>query len=547
MTDLDTLADELLDVIAAEDPLNDALEGYPGIGHLLGDPRTQAQQELRARAVDVARRARALDRVDDPVTLAVLLHQADDVVARIDAGLLAISLADYQSSPIGRLLGALPETRPVGAEQEEGYLHRLAGIPAYLTAAAQRHQEAIAAGRTPVAARVRHALTRLDDHLADPAADPLRRPPLGEPAAARRDRLLHDVVRPALAAYRDAVADTVLAHGRASDRPGLCWLPDGEATYAALTRMHCTTSATAKELHQLGRHKIEEIEAEYATVGAAALGIDDPAQVRARLRHDPLLRWSDAAELVAATRAATAHAEQQAHRWFGLLPDHPCAVDPSADPYAPSAYYLPPAADGTRPGTCYVNVADAPSRGRYLTEALTFHETVPGHHIQFGVAQSLSGLPALRRFAWINAYVEGWGLYAERLADEMGLYTSQLMRLGMLAMDSLRTARLVVDTGLHAFGWSRQDAVDYLTAHTVMDDAEAQRETDRYIDMPGQALSYLVGRMEIQRVRADAERSLGADFDLRAFHDTVLGSGALPMDVLADVVSAWVSTVTARR
>jgi uncharacterized protein (DUF885 family) len=214
-------------------------------------------------------------------------------------------------------------------------------------------------------------------------------------------------------------------------------------------------------------------------------------------------------------------------------------VEPAPEADAPSAYYVPPALDASRPGTYFANSHAAGERHRYLAEVTAFHEAVPGHHLQIALAQRLPGLPPLRRYAWINAYIEGWGLYAERLADEMGLYSDDVARLGMLAMDSIRAARLVVDTGLHAFGWSRQQAVDYLRDHTLMAEAEVQRETDRYIEMPGQALSYMVGRLEIQRLRRRAERELGPGFDPRAFHDAVLGSGALPMEVLDDLLADW--------
>ncbi|MET0133992.1 MAG: DUF885 domain-containing protein, partial [Kibdelosporangium sp.] len=172
-----------------------------------------------------------------------------------------------------------------------------------------------------------------------------------------------------------------------------------------------------------------------------------------------------------------------------------------------------------------------------------FHEAVPGHHFQLTIAQELTALPKLRRYAMINSYSEGWGLYCERLADEMGLYSDDIARLGMLAMDSVRAARLVVDTGLHAFGWSRQRTVEYLRDNTVMSEVEVQSETDRYIEMPGQALSYMVGRLELQRLRARAQAGLGASFDIKAFHDLVLGSGPLPMAVLDDVVARWTERV----
>jgi uncharacterized protein (DUF885 family) len=189
----------------------------------------------------------------------------------------------------------------------------------------------------------------------------------------------------------------------------------------------------------------------------------------------------------------------------------------------------------------FANTYRARERDRYTAEAVAYHEVIPGHHLQVGLAQELPDLPALRRSAPINAFAEGWGLYAERLADEMGLYSGDLARLGMLAGDSVRAARLVVDTGIHAHGWDRRRVVDFLRANTPMPAVDIEQETDRYIADPGQALAYMVGRLEIERIRAAAQRSLGTRFDIRGFHDAVLGNGELPLDALATVVDEWVA------
>jgi uncharacterized protein (DUF885 family) len=197
--------------------------------------------------------------------------------------------------------------------------------------------------------------------------------------------------------------------------------------------------------------------------------------------------------------------------------------------------------DGTRPGVYYANTDQVTERFRHQCECTAFHEAVPGHHFQLSIALELPDLPVLRRIADVNAYSEGWGLYTERLADEMGLYSSDFARLGMLTADSMRAGRLVVDTGLHAKGWSRAQAVEFLSANTPMAAVEIESEVDRYIAYPGQALSYMVGRLEIQRIRADAEAALGDRFDIRGFHDVVLGNGPLPLSVLAEVVRDWVA------
>ncbi|MGH8910411.1 MAG: DUF885 domain-containing protein [Egibacteraceae bacterium] len=547
MNTVTEFADELLDIIAEEDPLNEFLEGYPGFSHRLSDLDEAAEGRLRDRALGIAEAARGLDPVpEDWVTRAVVVQQAEAVADRIDSRLVEHTMTDYHTAPISRLLGRLPLVRPIGDEEERSFLIRLTAVQEFLAKAAARHRGGVAAGRLPVAERVRRTIARLDSYLANPAGDPLRRPPLSDAYAAERDRLLADVVRPAFATYRDVLDSEIAPYGRTQERPGLCWLPNGEATYSSLTRVHTTTDRTPEELHQTGLDLIEQLAEEYVAIGSGVFGVRTVAEVHHQMRTDPALRWGSAEELLAAARAAIDRAERVAPNWFGRLPSHRCALEPTPEAEAAdaaAAYYMPPALDGSRPGTYFANTHRAAERDRCVSEATAFHEAVPGHHFQVTVAQELTQLPRLRRLAWINSYIEGWGLYAERLADEMGLYSNDIARLGMLAMDSMRAARLVVDTGLHAFGWSRQRVVDYLREHTVMADVEIAEETDRYIEMPGQALSYMVGRLEIQRLRDKAEGELRDAFDIRAFHDLVLGGGALPMAVLDDVVAEWTAAV----
>ncbi|MFC6091226.1 DUF885 domain-containing protein [Saccharothrix lopnurensis] len=534
------LADELLDVVLRHSPTGATVLGVPGYDHLLPDHRAEAEQSLRARAADIAERARALPSDDDPVTRAVVVQQAGAMVDLIDARGVEYTITDTFMGAVGELLTVLPMTVPGGPEGEQAYLDRLAGVPAFLRAVAERHLDGAAAGRTPVRHLVANAVAHLDRYLAADE-DPLARPAGGEAFAAERDRLLAEVVRPAVAGYRDVIADI---EGRPADRVGVGLLPGGQEIYAALARLHTTTDRTPDDLHRTGLELIAGLAAEYAEVGRRVFGTSDVAEVFSRMRTDPALRWDSAEELLTAARAAVARAEEAAPRWFGRLPEQRCRVEPvpEADaPGQPMAFYAPPSLDGLRPGTYFANTHRVGERFRYQSEATAFHEAVPGHHFQFSLAQGLTGLPALRRFAQVTAYAEGWGLYTERLADEMGLYSSDVARLGMLALDSMRAGRLVVDTGVHAHGWSRQRAVDYLVEHTPLALVEIENEVDRYIAAPGQALAYMVGRLEIQRLRAGAERALGDRFDVRDFHDLLLGGGPLPLAVLDEVVTAWVA------
>ena len=544
MGDVATLADDLLALIVQEDPLAEMVIGFPGSEDKLPDHSESAEQELRAAASAVMAAVPA-DGGSDPITAAVVSQQAGALIDRLDARLADHVMTDYSFAPALRLLTILPLTRPADADAERAFFRRLAAVPGYLETVAERNRTGVAAGRLPVADRAEHLVRHLDGYLADPAGDLLLRVPVAD--SAERDRLLLDVVRPAFARYRDVVAAEVVPRGRPADQPGLCWIPGGDSAYAGLVRMHTTTDRTPQELHDTGLELIAALADEYVEIGSRAFGLHTLEEIRARLRSDPALRWGSAEEVLADATAAIERAETAAPRWFGLEPAHRCVLEPVPEvdaPNAPSAYYLPATADGSRRGTYYVNTHQATERDRTVSEATAFHEAVPGHHFQVSISQERVGLPALRRLAAINSFAEGWGLYSERLADEMGLYSDDVARLGMLGQDSVRAARLVVDTGLHAFGWSRQQVVDHLRANTVMSEVEVQHETDRYIEAPGQALSYMVGRLEFQRIRARAAAALGEAFDVRAFHDVVLGGGTIPMDVLDRLVAAWTAEQT---
>jgi uncharacterized protein (DUF885 family) len=540
------LADELTEVIFDANPVAASLLGIRDREDRLPDFSEAGDQAYRGRVEEIAARAAAVDpgrlAGEARVTLAVVRALAEAELDQLAVRAVEYTVTDSLFSPAVSLLAMLPMVGIVEPAHADGYLARVAGLPTVLAAIAERHRAGIAAGRLPVHRLARATVTHLDRYLADPASDPLRRPepPADQPAfRSERDRLLTEVVYPAVAGYRDVLDAEVVPHGRPDNRPGLCWLPDGEDYYARLSRAHTTTDRSPEELHQTGLDVIAGLRDEYAEVGARALGTSDQAEIFARLRTDPALRWRDGDELLGAARTTIARAEQAAPQWFGRLPSQKCIVEPVPEaeaPGAPAAYYLQPALDGSRPGTYFANTHQAAERGRATYEAVAFHEGVPGHHFQLTLAQELTDLPLLRRLVPFTAYAEGWGLYAERLADEMGLYSDDLARLGMLSEDSMRAARLVVDTGLHAKGWSRQQVVDYLLANTATPPVEVEMETDRYIAAPGQALAYMVGRLEIQRLRAESQQRLGDSFDIRAFHDTVLGSGALPLTVLAEVL-----------
>lgn len=530
------LADEFLDVIATWVPLEATFAGIPGHDAELPDPSEAGHERLRARATDVLARARASDD-PDRVTLGVVAQQAEAMLAQLDARVVEFTLADPMFATAMSHLAFLPQLTPSGERAEEDFLTRLAALPAFYASLARRQGAGLRAGRTPVDRMAATAIAFVDRFLAQERPFPQRL------AGDRLDRLVADAVRPALVRYREFLATEVAGRGRPDDQPGLCWLEDGEAHYAALARAHTTTDHSPAELHQLGLDVLARLEDEYADLGGRVFGLTDPAQVRRRLRTDESLRWRDAEQMLETARAAVARATAAAPEWFPRTPSAECVVRPVPEaeaPVAAPAYYMPPALDGSRPGVYYTNTHEVRTRDRFIAETVAFHEAVPGHHFADSLAQELTELPQLRRIAPVTAYSEGWGLYSERLADEMGLFSSDLMRLGMVAEDSVRAARLVVDTGLHALRWSRQQCVEFLRTRTVLSEVEVQTETDRYIESPGQALAYMTGRLEILRLRRFAEERLGNRFDIKEFHGVVLGGGPLPLKVLDEVVRAWV-------
>ncbi len=364
-----------------------------------------------------------------------------------------------------------------------------------------------------------------------------------------RERLqaaAHEQVRPALRRYRDFVADELLPHGRSADNAGMSGLANGKACYAASVRNHTTLSLSAEEHHRRGLEALEKVHGEFRALGMKVWGTDDLAVIFERLRSDPELFFDSEEAIIAAATTALDGARNAMSGYFGRVPKADCVVKPIPDyqaPYSTIAYYRHPAPDGSRSGEYFVNTYAPETRPRHEAEVLAFHESIPGHHLQIAIAQELSQLPAFRRHMGMTAFVEGWALYTERLADEMGLYSSDLDRLGMLSFDAWRAARLVVDTGLHAMGWTRSQTRDFLEANTPAALNNIDNEVDRYLNWPGQALAYKTGQFEILALRAEAEEVLGEAFDLAAFHDVVLEAGAVTLPILRKRVKAWQNEV----
>jgi uncharacterized protein (DUF885 family) len=469
--------------------------------------------------------------------------------AERNADVLEARFAEFGVDPIFGPAAGLPVYMPKfpmpRATVAEAMIPKVQGMAKHFRDLADRSLEGVARNRTPAAFAVDDTVSQIDRWLAKPIdEDPLLQ--TGEPTGvadpdawrARLRKVVETEVRPAMARYRDVLRDEVRPASRSEEHVGLVWLADGQDAYEQMVRYHTTLDLSAKRIHEIGLEQIEKLADEYRELGPQAIGAADLQEIFTRLREDPALHHTNGADVVAASETALAKATAAMGDWFGILPKAGCEVEEVQS--GAIAFYFPPAKDGSRPGVFFMNTSDPTGWGRYQIEATSYHEGIPGHHLQLSISTELTTIPEFRKRAFIAAYGEGWGLYSERLADEMGLYSSPLDRMGMLEADSMRACRLVVDTGMHALGWSRQKAIDYMTENSPMTVSQIVPEIDRYAVTPGQALAYMIGRLEIQRMRREAEANLGEAFDIKAFHDTVLGSGLMPLPVLDRVVRDWV-------
>ena len=451
---------------------------------------------------------------------------------------------------ISWLLPSLHLQPLVTAEHGEMYLDKLRGFSAFIHQLCERLQDGAAKGVVPTAIHVRQTVEKLDEMLAVSVNDdPLlgQAPPtdLSDEDAVRWQSEVRAAIessyRPGLGRMRDTLVEATLPAARDEDRPGLCHLPGGDDAYEAMVRGYTTLEMTAEEIHDVGLEQIARLEDQYRRLAEPLLGTDDLSEIYRRLREDPELHYSNADDVVADSLRCLEKAKAVMADWFDPVPRAECIA--TATDVGPMAFYRPPSQDGSRPGEFFFNIADPSAWAMFQVPAIAYHEGIPGHHLQFALGIENDRVHDLHRLSYIAAYGEGWGLYTEQLSDEMGLYEDDWERLGMLMADSMRAGRLVVDTGMHALGWSRQQAIDYLADHSPMAMHEIAEEVDRYIASPGQALSYMMGRLEIQSIRADAEAALGDRFDIKEFHSVVLGSGTVPLRTLRRMVEAWVASV----
>lgn len=533
------MTDTALDRLAAE-YWGAWLERHPTGATVLGDRRfddrlpdesVAGRATWRAELDGLEARMRNLAG-GDPVTRAALAEALMASRAFLDADLGSFNI-DPLDGPQVALLN-IPSYQSVRSpEEERALVARWRAMPEYLDQAAQNLRAGAAGGRTGVEALVKRVLDQLDGLL--------RRPDADWPLARVESDVLEIIatdIRPAFERYRTTVAE-LARDARPNERAGLANLPGGAAAYRSLVRAHASVDLEPEDLHAVGLREVERIDAEFVELGARLLRTDGLQATLTALRTDPALHFTTREEIAEVARRSLERASGAIGEWFGRLPKAPCEVvvmAPHEEKHSTIAYYREPAGDGSRPGRYYINTYAPETRPRYEAETLAFHESVPGHHLQIAIAQELPQLPAFRRFLGSTAYVEGWGLYTERLSDEMGLLSGDLDRFGVLSFDAWRASRLVVDTGIHALGWTRDAAIDFMTRHTALGTNNIINEVDRYIACPAQALAYKVGQLELLRLRAEARDRLGSAFDIRAFHDAVLSEGALPLPVLRHVV-----------
>ena len=535
--------------------------GYPGQDHRWTDRSLEAVARREAEAELPDRVLRTIDRArlspEDQVNYDLFRRDVNETLEgrRFKSQYLPINQMQGLQQEVASLLTRM-SVRSV--KNGEDLVARLEGVPALVDQAIVLMKEGVKAGITPPRITLRDVPQQiLNQIVEDPQKSPMLKPVLDLPdsiPSADRERLRAR----AQAAYKDKVApafqklhrffvDEYLPKTR--ETIAARDLPDGEAWYAFAVRTQTTTALSPREIHALGQAEVKRIRAEMDRVMKETGFKGSFAEFAAFLRSDPKFFFQTPEDLLTAYRDICKRADPGLPRLFGRLPRLTYGVEPVpayAEKSQTTAYYEPGSPRAGRPGNFFANTYDLKSRPRWEMEALSLHEAVPGHHLQIALAQELEGVPEFRRHGGYTAYVEGWGLNSESLGAELGFYKDPYSRFGALTYEMWRAVRLVVDTGMHALGWTRQQAIDFFKENSSKPVHDIEVEVDRYLVWPGQALAYKIGQLKIRELREYATRELGDRFDVRAFHDEVLGSGALPLEVLEARIKAWVVASASR-
>jgi uncharacterized protein (DUF885 family) len=548
MTPARDLADRFHHRWLTENPFAASMYGIPGYDDLVPDESEEGGRAWRAAVEQFLREADAIDpgplTLAEAVTLDCTREMATQELTLIDLAQAEYTVTAMQYAGPAALLALAARTVLVDQAAAEAYLTRLRRSGTWLDQIGARLWAGARKQRFPVAPLVEEAIAWAEDVLAAPVPEAVLapRPPQGWPGAAaweeERRTIAAEVVKPALTRWLATIKE-LLPQARPSGQAGLVHLPGGREDYARAVRSYTTLPLQPEELHQTGLDHIDILEARAVKLGAG-LGLSGLDEVLGAVR-DSAGKMSPT-EAIRQAAVAVARAEARAAELFPQPLPPPCEVTPMPQVVAlggAAPHYTPPRLDGGRAGTFWFNTERPTAGTGWDLEVVAFHEAVPGHHLQLSRLQLLTDLPALQRQRSLPVFSEGWGLYAEQLAEEAGLYADDRGLLGAISSSLMRAARLVVDTGLHFFGWSRERALDFMVTHVPMPPEFLAAEIDRYIVVPGQALAYLTGKLEIIRIRDEAQRRLGQEFSLPAFHAAVLDHGSLPMPTLARSMTGW--------
>jgi uncharacterized protein (DUF885 family) len=434
--------------------------------------------------------------------------------------------------------------QPVGTDEARNdALARWSRLPKFVDTEIANLREGLEAGYSAPKGNVRIVIDQMNTLISTPTAES----PFDSPSVRDKttdftrafDLLLREQIVPAFERYRDFLQKEYLPAAR--DAIGVSANPNGAACYDASVRYHSSLPTPASEVHATGLREVERLDAEMKAIGERSFGTGDVPKLLQRARSDKRYLFKSPDDLIQRSQAALSRAKDRIHDWFGLLPKADVVIQryPKFREKSGPNEYNPPAEDGSRPAVFFINAYEAEKKSRVEAESTAFHETIPGHHLQGAIALERKDIHPIGRYLGNSGYTEGWGLYAERLADEMKLFSGDLDRLGMLSSQALRAVRLVVDSGIHTRDWTRQQAIDFMLAHTAEDPADVASEVDRYIIYPGQATAYMLGKLEISKAREDAQKAMGSRFDIKQFHDRVLEDGAIPVSFLHDKIRRW--------
>jgi len=532
--------------------------GYPGQNARWTDYSLEAIARRKRDLNDPLNALSAIDRAklgpSDQLNYDLFRRNLTDALAesRFPGDLMPLTQLDGVQQDVPSTIAKMP-AGTVG--EYEDILARLRAVPVLVNQTIVLLQRGLTAGITPPRITLRDVPSQAQDLVVeDPVTSPLLAAfahfPAGVPPADQQ-RLR----TAAVATYRDSVApafrklsaflrDRYVPGARTTT--GIRDLPNGMAWYQVRARASTTTDLTPDQIHALGLAEVKRIRAAMDSVIAASGFKGTFAEFVQFLRTDPRFYWTTPEDLIRGSRELMKRIDPELTRLFGTLPRLPYGVSPIpsySERSQTTAYYQPGSPLSHRAGTYFVNTYNLPARPKWEMEALSLHEAVPGHHLQIALAQELEGVPEFRRFGGYTAFVEGWGLYSESLGGELGLYTDPYSKFGQLTYEMWRAIRLVIDTGIHTMGWTREQAIDYFKANAAKTEHDITVEVDRYIVWPGQALAYKIGELKIKELRAYAATTLGSRFDVRAFHDQVLGAGAVPLDVLDARIHAWVASI----